>query len=318
MAAAVLIDGATGYVGSHLANRLQKDGLSVHCLVRSAANPHDVDILKSCTSEIICADLNSSNNQLIEAFRKIDIAIHLIGSIAPKRQESLTTLHVDLTRHFAELCLKAGVKKVIMVTALGASDEAASNYLRTKWQAEEILRASGLNCIFLRPSLLVGRSFGKRDSKLISRLRKLIETKAIIPLIGGGRNRIQPLFIDDLVEAISRCCHSQEANCGNLAPVFELGGASILSMKELIEELMQVLDVKKPLVDLPIFLASPIAALAEALQEVPIFSRDQLKLSMGDNVCKYNALEEKLGIRPTSLRNALESYMRNERAECLR
>ncbi len=304
----ILIDGATGYLGSHLTNHLQKNGISVRCLVRRKANTDNIEFLESSGADVVYGDLQTDKTQLRDVFRGVDAAVHLIGSVAPKRNESFASLHVEATNDFADLCLKSGVKKVIMVTAIGAEAEATSDYLRTKWQAEEILRKSGLSCIFLRPSLLIGRTFGTRDSKLVRRLRDLIESRPIVPLIGGGKNLIQPLFIDDMVSAIKQCIEWQVADCGHLCPVFELGGPTILSMKEFLRELMRAIGIEKPLLAVPIPAAAILALLSEKTQEVPIFSQDQLKLSMRDNICDSNALAEQFGITPTSIKDALKSY----------
>jgi nucleoside-diphosphate-sugar epimerase len=304
----ILIDGATGYLGSHLTKHLQKNGMSVRCLVRQKANTDNIEFLESSGADVVYGDLHTDKTQLRDVFRGVDAAVHLIGSIAPKRHESFASLHVEATTDFAELCLKSGVKKVIMVTAIGVKAEATSDYLRTKWQAEEILRQSGLNCIFLRPSLLIGRTFGTRDSKLVRRLIDLIESRPIVPLIGGGKNMIQPLFIDDMVAVIKQCIQWQVDDCGHLAPVFELGGPTVLSMKEFLQELMRSIGIEKPLVPVPLPAAAILAILSEMIQEVPIFSQDQLKLSMRDNICDSNALTEQFGITPTSIKDALKSY----------
>jgi NADH dehydrogenase len=201
-----------------------------------------------------------------------------------------------------------GVAKVIMVTALGANQEAKSQYHRTKWLAEEILRSSGLKCLFIRPSLLIGKTFGQRDSKLVNRFRELIKTRKTVPLIGGGCNQIQPLFIGDAVSAITKCVISDQAASGSMAPTLELGGPEIMTMRQFIEELMKVMACRRAFLDIPPPVAMAVAWLAEILQEVPIISRDQVKLSTEDNVCSENAIITKLGITPTRVAEALKTY----------
>ena len=304
----VLLDGATGYVGSHLTHHLTSLGLSVRCLVRPSAEADDLAFLQSCSAEIHAADLNEKSPQIEKAFAGASFAVHLIGSIAPKRGESFASLHVEQTRRFAELCKRSGVRTAIMVTACGTAENAASEYHRSKWLAEKELRASGLPCVFVRPSLLIGRTFGRRDSKLVRRFRQLIESRPLVPLIGGGVNKIQPLFIGDLTAAIARCIASYPAQTGQAAPVLELGGASIITMREFVETLMHVLGRQRKLISLPIPLATMLASLAELVQDTPIVSRDQITLSMVDNICSQNHLVSELGIKPVSIIDALRSY----------
>ena len=306
--ATILIDGASGYLGSHLTKHLLDSGMSVRCIVRPQANINDVQILKDCGAEVVYGDLHDHKAELAKAFANVETAIHLIGSVAPKRHERLANLHVEQTADFAELCLQAGVNKVIMVTAIGAASDAQSIYLKTKWQAEEVLRKSGLNCIFLRPSLLIGKTFGNRDSKLVQRLKTLIQSRPMVPLINGGTNKLQPLFINDMVEAVRKCIQSKVAGSHNMAPVWELGGPSVLTMKDFLVELMNVMGVQKPLITLPIPLAMVLAKLSQSFQEVPIISEDQIRLSMRDNICGHNALTEELGVTQTGVRESLESY----------
>ncbi|PWT96784.1 MAG: hypothetical protein C5B53_08910 [Candidatus Melainabacteria bacterium] len=306
-----LIDGATGYVGSHLTDYLTRQGLAVRCLTRRGANSSDLAMLKSCQAEIVSADLLQDDGELLKkAFAGVRQAVHLIGSIAPRKGESLSTLHVEQTRKFAQLCREAAVAKVVMVTALGTKQDALSEYHRTKWLAEEELKRSGLNCIIVRPSLLIGRTFGLRDSKLVRRFRELIVKKARVPLIGGGGNRIQPLFIGDLVAAIAKCLLTYRADAFARAPVLELGGGQVLTMREFVQEIMNGLGLQRKFIDVPIPLAHLVAFVAEIAQEVPVVSQDQIRISMVDNICGTNDLTSKLGIEPLSVSEALRSYTR--------
>src|SRR5262249_1760733 len=148
----------------------------------------------------------------------------------------------------------------------------------SKWLAEQELKASGLPCLFLRPSLLIGRTFGRRDSKLVRRFRQMIESKTMVPLIGGGVGKIQPLFIDDLTAAIAKCIVSYPAQTGKAAFALDLGGQEVITMRGFVQTLMDVLGYERKLVNLPIPLARMLACLAELVQDTPIVSRDQIKL----------------------------------------
>jgi NADH dehydrogenase len=304
----ILIDGATGYVGSHLTDYLSRQGLAVRCLARTQADPEDIAVLKSCKADVHQADSKDDSAKFKRAFQGIRTAVHLIGSIAPRKGESLEELHVGETRRFAELCLDAQVTRVIMVTALGTGKNALSEYHRTKWLAEEVVRASGLNCIFIRPSLLIGRTFGRRDSKLVRRFREMIAKRRVVPLIGGGANKIQPLFIGDLVAAIAKCLVLEPADAFDSAPIFELGGPQVMTMRQFVEELMNVLGYTRKFFDLPVPLANLLGFFAEISQDVPIVSRDQIKISMIDNICATNDLTGKLGIEPVNVSFALRTY----------
>ncbi len=303
----LLIDGATGYIGSHFIASAQKtktDLLSIRCLARKTANTSDISFLKGTGVLVFQADLK--DDSVNDAFSQVDVAYHLIGSIAPRRGETSESLHIDQTKHFVESCLKAKVKKIIMVSACGAAPDAISEYHRTKWQAEQIIERSGIPSIILRPSLVLGKGIGQRNSKLVNRIEELIRNKKIVPLIGGGKNKVQPLYINDLVEAM--LASAQLTALPNKLTILELGGPDILTLKDLAQNMMIKMETTRPILDLPIPAANAIAQLAELTQEVPIVSRDQIKLSQKDNVCQNNYLSKLLKNPPTSLNEALDSY----------
>lgn len=304
----VVVDGATGYVGNHLCALLLERGFQVNCLVHKKAKKEDIEFLQARGAKIFQYDLADANAE--SAFSGMDAAVHLIGSIAPPRGTKLEDLHQEQTRNFAEHALAAGIKKVVAVTALGTSPHAASTYHKTKSKGETVIAQSGIDFVILRPSLIVGRQVGKRDSKLIRRLQDMILEKKLVPLIAGGKNQIQPIFISDLAEAIYTAIENDQL----IGKTCELGGEDVVTMRQLVEELMQVLDVKKPILNLPSFLAYTIALFCETKEGVPMVSRDQVTLAQLDNVCHNNALTSLLKIKPTPLRHALTTYKSLEKS----
>jgi nucleoside-diphosphate-sugar epimerase len=304
----VLVDGASGYVGSHLTNQLQRHGYSARCLVRPQASEVDVSTLQSSGAQVCKADLMSQHKDVERLFEGVEVAVHLIGSVAPKRGESLDDLHVEMTRRFAQLCKATAVGKIVMVTSLGAEASAQSLYHRTKWLAEQALKDCGVPCIILRPALIVGKTFGVRNSKLIARILELIRTRRSVPIIGGGANKIQPVFIDDVVAAIIKCVAEIGGASGTAAPVLEIAGPEVITMRQLYERLMTITQINKPLMDIPLPVASVVAFAAQYLQAVPVLSLDQIKLSKSDNISSRDDLLDKLSIGATGLSEALRSY----------
>jgi uncharacterized protein YbjT (DUF2867 family) len=306
--ALVLVDGATGYIGSHLVADLIAQELCVRCLVRETANQDDIRFLSSLGAQIVATELNEKSGKARRAFDGVTAAVHLIGSVAPKQGETFENLHAEPTAAFAALCRATNVPKAIMITALGTGPHAASEYHRSKFKAETILRESKVPAIFLRPSLVVGRTTGNRDSKLVKRYCDLIRTKKTVPLIGGGKNKIQPIFIGDLVAAIRKTIQMQAGGAGNDAHAFELAGPSSMTMSEFVGNLMTVMGIERKLTTIPAPLAKLIAMIAEKMQEVPIISQDQVILATADNVCQNNHMETIFNIKPSHVSIALRSY----------
>jgi len=306
----IVVDGATGYLGSHLVAALAASGADIRCLVHKGSKAEDVQVLKDLGAKVFVGELTGNEEQAVGAFKDASVAVHLIGSIAPKKGISHDLLHVVMTDSFIAKAKAGGVRSALMVTALGTRADAPSSYHATKWLAEESLRKSGLTSTILRPSLLIGRQVGRRNSKLVDRLLKVISEKKAVPLVNGGINRLQPLFIGDMamaaVASIDRLIKG-DGSLGSKDPI-ELGGNEVLPMRDFVKQLMSVIHVEKPIVSLPYPIAMAAASVCQLIQDVPVLSCDQVKLSMRDNICSDNRIEELLGAKPVPLSSALQVY----------
>ncbi|MBI4970291.1 MAG: NAD(P)H-binding protein [Candidatus Omnitrophica bacterium] len=300
----VVISGATGYVGVHLVKSLIDQCLIPKCLVRSQSNPRDVELLRSLGAEIVPLADFSDPEQLASAMRHSDILVHLIGSIAPKKGVKLEELQTETAKRFFSAARKSGSKKIVLLTALGCGPDACSQYHRTKWLAEEALKHSGLTYVIFRPSLIVGKILGYHDSKIVRRYVELIQKKKSVPLILGGMNRIQPIFVGDLAQAMTKAIRAQAWDNS----ILELGGSETLSTRQFIERLMDIVNIRKNLIAIPGPLAWLAAVLCETFQDVPTLSRDQLKIAGSDSVATRNALTEDFKIEPYALSEALACY----------
>lgn len=305
----IAVDGATGYVGNHVVAALRKRNMKVNCIVHKGAKEVDKNFLQSTGAKIFEADLDASSESLQEALSDVSCVIHLIGSIAPPKGQKLADLHRGQTEQLVAACKKANVKKIVMITALGTAADAASEYHKTKWQAEEVIRSSGISFAILRPSLIIGRQVGSRNSKLIARFNKMIAERPQVPVIEGAKNKIQPVFVGDLAEAIVEAALAAANDSRFAGQTLEIGGSQIMPMHELIEKLMGLQGQEKPLKSLPASLAGVLAFLLETFSPgVPLLSRDQVKLACGDNICSANTLESVFRIKATSVDEALKSY----------
>jgi NADH dehydrogenase len=307
----IVVDGATGYLGTHLTAKLLEGGFPVRCLVHPGANRADMELLRKMGAEVYIGNLNQSDENspvVTKCFNGAVAGVHLVGSVAPRKGADLDELHAGQSHWFAQQAFNGGVGRVVMVTTLGTTSDAKTNYQRTKWAAEQIVSAAGMPYTILKPSLIVGRTVGKRDSKLIKRYLDMIAKKAVVPVIAGGHNKIQPVFVNDVVAAICRCIFPGRPQREATGKALEIGGPEVLEMRQFISMLMETLEKRKPIVPLPPPFAYATAMFCEQFQKVPTVSRDQVTLSMSDNVCSDNALHSILGIEPTPLEVALQSY----------
>jgi uncharacterized protein YbjT (DUF2867 family) len=301
----IVIDGATGYVGTNLVWKLTKTGHQIRCIVRQGASDTDLQFLQRCGAQIVVTSLKDRDGAG-KALEGASAAVHLIGTIAPKRGENLEDLHGGQTFNLIEACKDTRVPRIIMVTAVGTSPSAASMYHRTKAQSEQLLKDSGLQYAIVRPSLIVGRLAGKRESKLVSRYMGFIKSKRkSVPIIDGGTNRVQPLFIGDLVTSLQKIIDSPSWKNSTI----ELGGPETVTMREFVERLMRVMEQEKDIKIVPVGLANFVASICEKFQDVPTISKDQVILSGVDNVCSENSIFALADGQPTSLDDALKTYL---------
>ncbi len=318
----VLVDGATGYVGSHITKTLRDLGIPVRCIVRPGANREDLAVLESTGAQIQEGDFQATSGAIASGqqdrlFSGVQAAIHTIGSVAPKRGESLQSLHAHQTKSFVELSLRNGVSKIIMISSLGTSQDGESEYHRTKWLAEQKVRQSGVAFVILRPALIIGRTFGRRNSKLVDRYLNLIRQNESVPLIAGGGNKVQPVFVGDVVSSVIKCLQTDPANSSASKLAFQdifgrshdLAGPEVVTMREFVERLTSIVIKQKRRFRSVSPLAAKIGAFfCERLQEVPLISSDQIKLSLSDNTALNNDLLTTFGITPVSIDQALSTY----------
>jgi len=210
-------------------------------------------------------------------FDGIDVVVHTVA-IPTERQASFERVNVEGTRAVVREAERAGVRKIVHVSAIGASPESPYPFLRSKGQGQAAVSSSAVPNVVLRPSVL----FGPGDD-FFPRLRFSLRFP-VVPLPGGGVARFQPLHVLDLARTIL------VASRGPVAGVFELGGPDIVSWNEFWERLKRVRGIRRPSLHIPVGLMKVNALLTERLPgDIPL-TRDLLKmLEHGDNVVSDQA-----------------------------
>ena len=294
----ILVTGATGFVGSHLVGALAKAGHKVRALVRGGGSAGTRNIAMEGV-EIAYGDVGDLNS-LNAAAEGCDCVIHLVGIIQPGPGYTFESIHVEGTRNVIDAAAAAGsVRHFIYQSALGTRKGAQSGYHRTKYLAEEMTKASGLNYTITRPSIIYGEGDG-----FTKRLRDVIKLMPVVPIIGPGKGRLQPIFIDDLVEVFLRIA----GKAAYFGRTLELGGPEKLTFDEIVAQLKTALGSNKPTVHFPIPLVRPVVKFMEALLPRPPVTEDQLVMLQEDNICSMNDLMD-LGIRPVKFAEGLSYFL---------
>jgi uncharacterized protein YbjT (DUF2867 family) len=268
----VLVTGGTGFVGPHVVHALRARDLPVRALVR---DPGRASRLAAWGVELATGDVTDPAS-LHTACAGADAVVHLVAIIKGK-PEDFERVMVEGTRNVLVAAQAAGVRRFVLSSALGLDERSkdAVPYFAAKWQMEEAVRESGLEYVIFRPSFVFGR-----DGGVLPTFIRLARYAPVTPIVGPGRQRLQPIWVEDVAEYYARALGDQAA----ANRTFELGGPEAVSWNEFWERLKRVLGVRRPSVHVPFGLMRAQATVTERLPGAPV-TRDQLTmLQLGDNV----------------------------------
>ena len=275
----VLVTGGTGFVGPHVVRAIQDAGHDVRALVRKGSVPG---------AERAEGDMTDADS-LRRAAQGVDAVVHLVA-IRQGREEQFQRIMVDGTRDLLAAAREAGVGRLVHMSALGTSDETKDlvPYYRAKWLQEGLVRESGLEHVIFRPSFVFGK-----DGGIIPTFRTLAKVAPVTPIIGSGKQRIQPIWIDDVAAYFARALGKPEAT----NRTFELGGPDVISWDEFWTRLKRALHVRRLSVHVPMTFMRANALVTERLPgDIPL-TRDLLKmLEHGDNVVTNTDAVETFGL----------------------
>ena len=293
----LLVTGGTGFVGGHLIRRLQQEGLPARVLTR---HPDRAQTLRGIGVEIVPGDILDEPS-LEKATEGIERVIHLVGIIQEAPGMTFQDVHVEGTRNIIAAAKKAGVRHLFYQSALGTRPGAKSDYHRTKWEAEELVRQSGIPHTILRPSLIYGAG-----DKFTVRLSEILKLAPIMPIIGSGKSRVQPIYIDDVLSCIVKVMTGDAF----LNEIYEIGGPDQLTYEEVTKTIAEAMGINRPAVHVPFLFLKPMARALETLLPNPPLTTNQLVMLQEDNVCSMRDIRDAFGIEPLAFREGLRKFIR--------
>ncbi|HEY0257643.1 MAG TPA: SDR family NAD(P)-dependent oxidoreductase, partial [Candidatus Methylacidiphilales bacterium] len=200
----ILVTGGTGFVGQEIVRELVAQGYRVRLLAR---HPERADSLGDRPEIVRVRGDVLKPETLPAAMNGVEAVIHLIGVIAETSQVTFEQAHTEVTSHLLAAAKKAGVTRYLQMSALGTRAGARSRYHITKWEAEELVRRSGMDWTIFRPSLIYG--YDERD-RLLNLLRRLLSWPLDLlqlrafPLLNGGRALVQPVSVREVAHCFVR------------------------------------------------------------------------------------------------------------------
>jgi uncharacterized protein YbjT (DUF2867 family) len=274
----ILVTGGTGFVGGHVVHELRGRDLPVRCLVRDLRRGAKV---AGWGCELAEGDVTDPAS-LRRAAAGVDTIIHLVA-IRQGSREQFRRIMVQGTRDLLAAANDAGVQRFVYMSALGTSEETKDlvPYYGAKWENELQVKGSGTPYVIFRPSFVFGP-----DGGILPTFVKLAKLTPVTPIIGSGRQRIQPIWADDLAKYFAEALARDDVT----GHIFELGGPEAISWNEFWERLKRVRGIRRPSLHVPVGLMKVNALLTERLPgDIPL-TRDLLKmLEHGDNVVSDEA-----------------------------
>lgn len=244
-----------------------------------------------------------SDEQIAACVAGCDAVINLVGILFEKKKKSFEAIHAQLPQKIARACAAQSVERFIHVSALGA-DVANSRYARSKKRGEEAISAVFPAVTILRPSVV----FGAEDD-FFNRFARLAKWMPFLPLIGGGKTKLQPVFVGDVADAVMACLTDPQTQ----GRIYELGGPDVLSFKDIYRRLFSYTRQPRLLMPVPFGLARLKGKILGILPHPPL-TADQVETLRTDNVVSPDAFGLKdLGITPTALDAILPTYLNQYR-----
>jgi uncharacterized protein YbjT (DUF2867 family) len=271
----ILVTGGTGFVGPRVVRALRERDLPVRALVRRPTGG-SATTLAAWGAELIQGDMTDTES-LGRAVEGADVVVHLVA-IRQGGVEEFRRVMEEGTRNLVAAAEEAGAKRFVLMSALGTSDETKDlvPYYHAKWEQEQTVQASGLERVVFRPSFVFDR-----DGGILPTFRKLAKLTPVTPIIGSGKQRIQPIWIEDVAAYFAAAVDRPEA----ANRVFELGGPDAVSWNEFWQRLKQALGQRRPSLHVPVGLMRMNALLTERLPGNIPLTRDLLTmLEHADNV----------------------------------
>jgi nucleoside-diphosphate-sugar epimerase len=262
----LLVTGATGFLGSRVVRLAIDRGHDIRAMARAESATKGLGLH---INQICVADL-ASPESLDHAVENINAIVHCaaVTSETAVRREDYFQINVEGTRRLIETARKAGIRRWIQISSVSAHEAMTSLYGKTKFEADKIVRASGLDWTILQPSII----YGPGERGIVARTIRTMRRLPVLPIIGSGGELIRPIHVDDVARAALDCLESPQT----IGKTYMLGGADEVTLKEFLKRLGAAAGVHRPAFHLPIGLALTTAFVLEFLTKRPPLTVDNV------------------------------------------
>ncbi|QDG79401.1 complex I NDUFA9 subunit family protein [Labrenzia sp. PHM005] len=300
----VTVFGGSGFLGRHIVQALARRGYRVRAAVRRPDLASHLQPL-GAPGQIMAIQANLRYRWSVDrALQGSDAVVNAVGILAPTGKQSFDAVQAFGPRAIAEAARAAGINAITHISAIGADAESSSAYARTKAAGEAGVLETLPESVILRPSIV----FGPEDD-FFNQFAGMARFSPVLPLIGGGATKFQPVYVGDVAEAVARAV-DVDLKAG---AVYELGGPEVKSFKECLAEMLDVTRRSRVLLPIPFEISSAMGKVMQLLPGAPL-TADQVELLKTDNVVSETATADNrtlagIGITPATTAAILPSYL---------
>lgn len=305
---AITIFGGAGFIGRYVVQRLARRGWVIRVVQRYA---DDALFLKpmGAVGQITPVAANiRSDAAVAAAVAGADVVVNLVGILVERRGQRFDDIHAEGAGRVARAARAAGARGFVQMSAIGADAGSGAAYARSKAAGEAAVHAAFPGAAILRSSIVIGA-----EDDFFNRFARMARLAPVLPLIGGGATRFQPVYVGDVADALVRLIEDPATS----GKTYELGGPRVYSFKELMELLLREIGRRRWLLPLPAGVAQLQALAFEVLDRLtlqsllpPPLTRDQVRMLGHDNVVASGALGfAELGIAPTAIESVIPAYL---------
>jgi uncharacterized protein YbjT (DUF2867 family) len=259
--ALITVFGGTGFLGNRIVARLAGVGEIVRVAARrpERLRSHLVPAGHGRAVPIV-ADIREEKS-VAAAVAGAEGVVNAVSAYVETGDVTYTAIHLQGALNVARACERQKISRLIHISGIGADPASSSAYIRARGQGEQEVRNAFAQATILRPSVMFAR-----DDAFLNALVALARSSPVIPLIGGGRTRLQPVHADDVAEAVCAALHNPAAP----GATYELGGPVKYTLREIVEMILARMRLRRILLPIPFALADPLAHVLEHLPHAPL------------------------------------------------
>ncbi len=288
----VLLIGATGFLGPPVIKKLLKSSYEVNCLVRTSSDRSDLlDVLKPAGKKIVFSiGTLQSEDSIIPVIKKANSIVYMVD-----------LKHTHLLQAFLNTVKRTGLKRVVFISSTTVLIPLESTVKNQKINSESLIKNSGLDYTILRPSMI----YGSKDDINFSKMIRFIKKKGFFITFGSGNNLIQPIYIEDVADAVSNVLDNKKT----YGKIYNIAGKNPIKYNDMLNIIRNKLKKRFKVIKLPIKFSKFLISIYTKISKNPILTPDQIERMGIDKVYSYQKARADFDFSPVSFENGIEKLI---------